>query len=359
MSADLDQTPGTAMPALDSPEIPVTYRGDPWWANQRLGLLVLIAVLVAVFGTVKPVFFDERLVMFPLLSDVAIFTVVALAQMVALSIGHMNLAVGRMAALGAMFTGMSYELWGFGLWAGLLVGLLAGAVAGTVAGLVIARLGVNSFVVTLAMDFTLLGLIPLVYARFTDVAAFTAKPAGMAELRSYSLADVCVGNVCGTPAVPQMLILTLITMGLVGWLYSRARLGRELLMVGSNVRAAELSGIPTTRRIIFVHALSGTLAALAGFMLAVDTGSFKASIGGEFMLPSFLGAILGGTLLAGGVVSVVGTALGTALVLVIRRGLDLVGVGLESLNIYLGAILLLAVSTERIRSLVLSRRERS
>jgi ribose transport system permease protein len=68
------------------------------------------------------------------------------------------------------------------------------------------------------------------------------------------------------------------------------------------------------------------------------------------MLPSFLGPILGGTLLAGGFISVWGTLLGTALTTVIRKGLDLLGVGLESLNIYLGLILLVALSTDRIRT---------
>ncbi|MGH3714871.1 MAG: ABC transporter permease [Micromonosporaceae bacterium] len=345
-------------PAADSADDTAVLRRESRWANQRLGLLVAIGVLVTVFGLVKPVFFNEQLVLFPLLTDVAIFTVVALAQMVALSIGHMNLAVGRMAAFAAMFTGMSYDLWGFPLWAGLLVGLAAGAGVGALTGLTIAKLRVNSFVVTLAMDFTLLGMIPLVYANYTDAAAFTTKPPGMTELRQYSLADICLGNVCGSPAVPQMLVLTVVAMALVGWIYGRTRLGRELLMTGANVRAAELSGIPTARRIVTVHLMSGALAALAGFMLAVDTGSFKASIGADFLLPSFLGAILGGTLLAGGVVSVLGTALGTTLVLVIRRGLDLLGIGLENLNIYLGLILLLAVSSDRVRSLIVLRTRR-
>ncbi|MDX6240944.1 MAG: ribose transport system permease protein, partial [Kribbellaceae bacterium] len=96
---------------------------------------------------------------------------------------------------------------------------------------------------------------------------------------------------------------------------------------------------------------------LAGFMLAVSTGSITATIGEEFMLPSFLGPILGGTLLAGGYVSVVGTLLGTTLTSVIRKGLDLFGVGLESLNIYLGLILLVALSADRIRTVLSDRQE--
>ncbi|MGO4424185.1 ABC transporter permease, partial [Streptomyces sp. MCAF7] len=67
----------------------------PFWVNQQLGLLVLVVALAALFGVVRPAFFDERLVLFPLLRDISTLTVVALAQMVVLSIGHMNLAVGR------------------------------------------------------------------------------------------------------------------------------------------------------------------------------------------------------------------------------------------------------------------------
>jgi ribose transport system permease protein len=74
------------------------------------------------------------------------------------------------------------------------------------------------------------------------------------------------------------------------------------------------------------------------------------------MIPSFLGPILGGTLLTGGVVSVVGTLLGTALVQVIRQGLTTLGVGLESLDVYLGVILLLTLSAGRIGSVVSHRR---
>ena len=352
MSAPVSETATAAL--QDAPvEAPQGGR-TPWWANQRIGLLILVVILSALFGILRPAFFNQQLVVFPLLRDIAMFTV-GLAQLCVLSIGHMNLAVGRMAAFSMMITGISYDLWHFSLYAGLLVGLVAGAAIGALAGWVIARTGVNSFVVTLALDFLLLGLIPLVYTALTDNAAFVTKPPGMRELRNYSLGDVCIGNLCGSPAVPQLALFAVIAMAVVGWIYSRTKLGRELLMTGTSVKAAELSGIPTARRVIVAHAMSGCLAALAGFMLAVSTGSIKATIGDEFMLPSFLGPILGGTLLAGGFISVWGTLLGTALTSVIRKGLDLLGVGLESLNIYLGLILLVALSTDRIRTVLSDR----
>ncbi|MFI1769672.1 ABC transporter permease [Streptomyces sp. NPDC020800] len=325
-------------------------------SSQRLGLIVVIAALVLLFGSARSAFYDQQMSVFPLLRDIATLTVVGLAQLAVLSIGHMNLAVGRMAAFSAMFMGAAYQYWHLPLYAGLAVGLVAGGAIGALTGWIITVTGVNSFVVTLAMDFALLGLVSLVYSQFTVAAAFTAKPAGMDELRNLSLADVCVGQVCGSPAVPQLMLFTLVAMATVGYLYTRTRLGRELLLVGSNITAARLSGIPTARRVVTAHALSGALAALAAFMLAVTSGSFTAGIGGEFMIPSFLGPVLGGTLLAGGAVSVAGTLLGTSLVQVIRQGLTMLGIGLESLNTYLGVILLLALSTDRVRDAISSRR---
>ncbi|MFE1194084.1 ABC transporter permease [Streptomyces olivaceoviridis] len=324
----------------------------PFWVDQRLGLLVLTAALAALFGVLRPAFLDQRLVLFPLLREISTLTVVALAQLAVLSVGHMNLAVGRMAAFGALFAGLGYDRLHLPLQLGLVVCLFAGAVIGGLTGWIIARTGVSSFVVTLAMDFALMGLVSLLYSALTENAAFTTRPSGLLDLRSASLADICAGRVCGSPAVPQMAQFTVLALVGLGFLYTRTRMGRELLLTGANPKAAELSGIPTGRRVILAHSLSGLLAALAGFMAAVGTGTFRASIGDDFMLPSFLGAVLGGTLLTGGVVSVVGALLGTSLVAVIRKGLDLLGVGLESLNIYLGCVLLLALSADRVRAVV-------
>ncbi|HEY5224105.1 MAG TPA: ABC transporter permease [Microbacteriaceae bacterium] len=320
-------------------------------ATSRFFLLVIIVILVTVFGAAKPAFFNGPFVIAPLLTSISIYTVVGLSQMVVPPVGHMNLAVGQMASFGAIFMGMSYQLWHAPLILGLLIGLVAGAAIGTLTGWLIARTGVNSFIVTLAMSFALIGLVPTMYSWLSTSAAFTVKPAGLDVIGQASFANLCIGSTCGTNAVPLIVLPVIVTMLLIGYLYSRTRFGRELLVTGSNIHAAELSGIPTGRRIIFVHALSGALAALAGFLLAASIGSFTPTIGGEFMLQSFVGPILGGTLLAGGYVSVTGTLLGITLMLLIRKGLELFGLGIETLNVLLGLILLIALSADRIRNI--------
>ena len=323
--------------------------------SPRALLVVLIVVLVVVLASLKPAFLNGPFVIAPLLTSIAIFTVVGLSQMVVLSVGHMNLAVGQLAGVGALVMGASFENLGLPLVAGLALGLAVSAALGALAGWIIAKTGVNSFIVTLAMSFALLGLIPTLYKAWSSGQAFTVLPGGFDTIGRATFADVCLLGYCGPNAVPLMVLPALACMGAVWYFYTCTRSGREVLVTGSNVSTAELSGVPTARRIILAHALSGLLAAAGGFLLASSIGSFTPAIGSEFMLTSFLGPILGGTLLTGGVVSIVGTALGITLTSVIRKGLELFGVGLEALNVLLGLILLAALATDRLR-LVFARR---
>jgi len=323
--------------------------------DQRVVLTLLTIALFIFFGLSNSAFFNVDFVIYPLLRDGATLTVIGLAQLCVLSIGHLNLAVGRMAAVSALVAGASYQYWGLSLVQGAILGVLTGALLGAITGWIIVKSQVNAFIVTLAMDFALLGLVTFIYVTFTGAtAAFTTKPAGMDYWRSKSLADFCLGPICGPKALPMMLIPAIVCLILVSFMFSKTRLGRELLSTGSNLRAAKLSGIPVESRVLTAHIFSGTLAGLGGLMLAYTNGSFTAAIGSQVMLPSFLGPVLGGTLLAGGAVAVLGTFIGTMMTLVIRQGLSVQGIGLETLNIALGLVLLLALSVGQIQKMFTS-----
>jgi ribose transport system permease protein len=327
----------------------------PLWANPRVGLVVLLIVLITLFSILRPSFLNTQLTLVPMQSDIAVYLVVGLAQLMVLSLGHMNMAVGRMAAMSAFTMGLAHDRMGASLVVSLVLGLAVGALLGALAGLIISRTGVNSFVVTLAMDFALVGLVTILYAQFTDGVSFASEPAGMGSLRFDTFADYCVGNVCG-PEIPLVVPFALVAALGVGLLFRWSRLGREILMTGSNVRAAELSGIPTRTRVVQAHALSGLLAGLAGFLLAANNGAFSASLGDNFLLPSFLAPVLGGTLLAGGAVSVLGTVLGATLTQVIYKGLNLLQFQLDQLQLYIGLVLLAALSLDRVRHVIAERR---
>lgn len=348
--------PTTSPPdASAAPAATTARRGLPWWANPRIGLVLLVLVVGGVFTALRPSFLDVDLTLVPMQSDISVFVVVGLAQLAVLSLGHMNLAVGRMAALSAFATGFTYDVLHAPLLVGLLVGLVVGALVGALAGGIITWTGVNSFVVTLALDFGLLGLVSLLYGWFANGVAFSVHPDGMDALRSDTFQDYCAGDVCGPP-VPLVVPIAVVAIVAVGVLFRFSRLGREILMTGSSPRAALLSGIPVARRTIQAHALSGLLCGLAGFLLAVTSGAFSANVGEQFLLPSFLAPVLGGTLLAGGAVSILGTLLGAVLNAVIQKGLNLLQFEVDQLQVYLGVVLLLALSLDRVRHVLADRR---
>jgi ribose transport system permease protein len=353
-------TERSALDVMERPQVPEPPTSKkpskiPWWANPRVGLAVLLVGLVVLFSSLRPSFLDTQLTLVPLQADISVYAIVGLAQLMVLSLGHMNMAVGRMAAMSAFAMGLAYDRLGLPLPVDIAIGLLVGLALGAFAGLIISRTGVNSFVVTLALDFALVGLITILYTNFTDGVAFATKPEGMTSLRFDTFADYCAGDVCG-PDIPLVVPFALIAAIAVGVLFRYARLGREMLMTGSSVQAAELSGIPTKTRMVQAHACSGLLAGLAGFLLAANNGAFSANIGEQFLLPSFLGPVLGGTLLAGGAVSVLGTILGATLTQVIYKGLNLLQFQLDQLKLYIGLVLLVALSLDRVRHVLAQRR---
>ncbi|MEI8083544.1 MAG: ABC transporter permease [Actinomycetes bacterium] len=327
------------------------HRVSTLLTNQRFGLAAVIVLLFVAFGLINPQFFNQQFVVFPLLRDASVIVVVGLAQMCALSIGQMNLAVGPMAAVGAMAAGATFQFLQFPLALGVVVGLVVGAATGLLTGAVIVWSRVNAFVVTLAMSFALLGLVTIVYTTFAENAAFSAVPPDLAFWRTGSFNDFCIADVCGPRAVPVIVLPAAIVCLLVQYFFGRTARGREVLATGSNFRAAQLSGIQADRSVLIAHTMSGTLAALAGIMLAASTGSFSAAIGSEFLIASFVAPILGGTLLTGGTVSVLGTVFGALVSLIIRAGLLVAGAGFEVLNIALGVVLLVALSLQRIQGI--------
>jgi len=157
--------------------------------------------------------------------------------------------------------------------------------------------------------------------------------------------------------VSPLLIIALAIGSLLFVLYRHSVLGRQILASGANARAAKMSGVPVDRVVTISHALSGLLAATAGMMVVARLGAAMPAVGGEdWLLPSFLGPVLGGTLLSGGAVAVVGTMLGALLVTTIRSGLLVLQIGNFWLQLYLGVILLLAVLADRWRALHAARR---
>lgn len=311
-------------------------------ASAQLGLFAIVALLWLAFAGLAPGF-TSPINLFGIGRSLAVDIVIGFSQMVVLATGGMNLAVGSIGVCAVMAAGFLLQDAGMPVPVALAGALALGAALGWLNGIAIVRTGVNAFVITLASASLFLGAMLIL----TKAVPYNALPP---EIGAFGRMRI------GGYVSPLLIIAIIIGVALY-ILYRHTVLGRQILAAGANARAAAMSGVPVDRVIVISHTLSGLLAATAGMMLVARLGAAMPSVGGEeWLLPSFLGPVLGGTLLSGGGVAVIGTMIGAALVTTIRSGLLVLQVGNFWLQLFLGLILLAAVVAERYRGVFAERR---
>src|SRR5205807_5323604 len=213
--------------------------------------------------------------------------------------------------------------------------LTAGILLGFGNALLIIWTRLNSFIVTLATASLITGAMLIV----THAKPFSNLPDSFT-----SFAD---GEVASVPVSPLVLVMLAVGVALF-FLYRNLSLGREMLAVGANRRAARMSGLSVDRVVLLTHGLSGALAATAGLMAIAADHTASPSLGSDWLLASFVAPAIGGTLLSGGLVSVAGTIVGGVLLATISNGLLLVGIDNFWITVFLGVVLLLAVVLDRV-----------
>jgi ribose transport system permease protein len=298
-----------------------------------LGLLLIDLVGLIVLSIVRPQFLSTYN-LFVTGRDLSILLLVALAQMIVLSLGQMNLSIGSIGGLVAIVESGLMVRFGVPVPVALAAGLLLGIVCGVINGLLVYWTKINSFVLTLGTSYVFAGI----NLGITHATPFYHIPN---EVSSFGQARF--------GPIPLMAAVTLVlTLLLAGFLY-QVVLGRQLLAVGGNPVAARLSGLPIMRATLTAHGISGFLAAVAGTMLMAQLGQGQPTIGATWVLPSFAGPIIGGAALAGGSAPVLGTVLAMILISVIDDGLVLVSADPFWVQFLIGALILGAVVLGRTR----------
>jgi ribose transport system permease protein len=308
--------------------------------SSLVGLAAIVLAMWLIFTILAPGF-ASPFNLFAISRSVAIDVVIGFSTMVVLATGGMNLAIGSIGVCSVMLAGYLLQEQHLPISLALGAGMALGALLGWVNGFAIVRSGVNSFVITLASASLYMGGMLIL----TKAAIFNGVPPEIAAFGRLRLG-----------VLSPLLLIALALAAALFVLFHYTALGREILAAGANARAAELSGVPVGRVIMVAHLLSGLLAASAGLMLMTRLGAAMPSVGQDWLLPSFLAPVLGGTLLAGGFISVIGTVLGALLVATIRAGLLILQVGNYWLQLFLGVILLLAVLLDRYRSVYAEQR---
>ncbi len=298
------------------------------------GLLVIFVLALIVVGLLVPNFVSQRNVI-GLLQAVVTVGLVACSMMLCLATRDFDLSVGSTVAFSGMMAVMVTNASG-SIPLGILAALVAGAAVGFANGVVIAKIGINALITTLATMQIVRGLSLLV----SDGRAI-----GVKDPAFYNLA---LSKTFGIPTPVIVLFIAFIAFGLI---LNRTVFGRNTLAIGGNPDAARLAGVKVDWTRIAIFTIQGAMCAVAGILLAsrITSGQPNAATGLE--LSAISACVLGGVSLAGGRATMTGVIIGVLILGIAENVMNLLNIQAFYQYVVRGAILLFAVLLDNLRSI--------
>ena len=295
------------------------------------GLLILIIALVAAFSLIEPTTFPTFFDLQSILSNKSILAMVALAVMIPMAANHFDLSVGYMVGIAQVLAIGLQVNQGLPWWVAALLVVALGAGVGFVNGVLVTRVHIDSFIATLGTGTVLYGLDEW-YTGGQQIVG--TLPKGFTNLA----ATLGAGHGIPMPAI------YLLVIAIVLWVvFEYLPVGRFLYVLGANLRAAELNGITAQRHVTRAFVAAGALSAFAGVILEAELRVGQASVGPEYLLPAFTGALLGATSVRPGRVNVWGTVLAVFVLAVAVAGLQQLGAAFYVEQLFNGSMLIVAV----------------
>jgi rhamnose transport system permease protein len=300
----------------------------PHWITRHETVLAVILV-IALIGLGA---FNERfLTLDNLLNQGRLMTeigLIALPMTFIIITGGIDLSVGAIVGLSAIMLGYSWKTFGFPLPLAIVFALFVGALAGFVNGLVITRIKVPPLIMTIA-----------------TLALYRGLAEGISQAHSvrgypdwfYFLGQ---GSVLGVPT--QLLVLVVLTI-VAGVVLDRTTFGRTLYAIGANETAARFSALNVDRAKLIIYTLSGLASGLAAFVLVSRVTTTRMDMGLGYELDVIAAVVLGGASIFGGSGTIWGTAIGLAMIQLLKNGLALTGVKGDATIVVIGAALILSV----------------
>lgn len=294
------------------------------------GLVFVFLLVLAVFAALRPETFLSAGNIGNLLTSQSVTALLAFAVMLPLSTGRFDLSIGYHVGMAQVLV-IGLQVNNSLSWpvaAALVIAI--GLVVGLVNGILVTRFKIDSFIATMGMGSLLYGISNW-YTGGQQIGGFDL-PDGFTNL------SAIVANI-PLPAIYVAVV------ALVLWIVlERLPVGRSLYVIGSNPRAAELSGLRTDRYVAGAFAAAGLLCGIAGVLLGSILRSGTPSVGAEYLLPAFAGALLGATSIRPGRVNVGGTVLAILIVAFSFSGVQQLGAPFYVEYFFNGGILIVAVA---------------
>ncbi len=254
--------------------------------------------------------------------------------------GEFDLSAGVMIGTSGLLAGLLATEYGLSMWAAILVTLLFAVCIGLINGWLVMLTGLPSFIVTLAMFFSLRGINLGVTKALTD----TVRVAGVDKVPGYSSAELVFASTFWQPYGFRVSVLWWIVITLLATtVLTRTRFGNWIYAVGGDRNAARNTGVPVRRTKVTMFVMTSLASALVGTMSLTRLKSMQAGqgVGEEFTF--IIAAVVGGCLLTGGFGSAIGAAIGASIIGMAFIGIAYAGWNTDWTWLFLGVILFIAV----------------
>jgi ribose transport system permease protein len=301
---------------------------------NKIGILLGLVLLCTFFTFGAKNFLSPKNLSNIMLQS-SITAIVALGMTFVITGGGIDLSVGSVVAVSSIFVtkfmvgGMSIEL-------AIIFAIALGTMWGVLNGFIIAHTNIAPFIVTLGTQSIARGVVYVV----CDGVPITNLPTQFNVLGGGKFMD----------AIPYPIIFTLLISAVMGVIFYKSRFGRYVFALGSNENAAFLSGVNTVRIKKMMYIVCAILASIAGIILASRVVSGQPNAGENYETNAIAAAVIGGTSMAGGQGSIVGTLIGALLMGVLQNGLNLMGVSYFYQKIAIGVVIIVAVYIDLLRN---------
>jgi len=299
----------------------------------REGFIVIFLLWAVYLAIATDTFLTESNVLI-LLRQAAIFAIIGIGTTMVAILGELDISFGAVLALAGCLAAARIVDGAHPL-VGLAIAIAVGAAIGLANGLLVNHLRIPSVVATLGM----MGVVEGLAMMYTGGSSIFGD--GLERL-----SFVARGEIIGVPT----LVVIAFAMYVVAWMVTtRTRFGAHLYATGDNTEAAYRAGIPVQRLRLAVFVLAGALAGLGGLLQVARVGRAQATMGADALFPVLTAVILGGVSISGGRGRIVNTLIASVFLASITNGLILLGVATEVQRVVQGAVLVVAVSLDRLR----------
>lgn len=297
---------------------------------------IVLAALCLLLAIVSPTFrTTDNLV--NILQQVTINAIIAVGMSLVIFTGGIDLSVGSVLGLTGIVMGMLIVDNKVSPLIAVPVAIALGAACGAFNGILISKLRLQPMIATLAMMSMARGA-ALTLANGKTITGYSPEFNWIGQ-----------GTIPGTKIPVQILLMLALYIGFY-YLMKYRKTGRYIYAIGGNEEATRLSGINVVKFKTLTYTISGTLAAIASFVLVAKLNSAQPIAGQDYELDAIASAVIGGASLLGGSGNVWGTLMGAIIIGVIRNGLNLLNVSSNLQKLILGVIILIAILTDALRN---------